>query len=55
MSTEKEGHIKLINTNIKEIISDIILRLDCETTKKQSLNESLSFLADIVYVYGNNS
>jgi hypothetical protein len=55
MSSEKEAHIRLINANIKEIISDMILRLDCEITKKQSLTESLSFLADIAYVYSSNN
>lgn len=55
MSSEKEAHKRLINANIKEILSDIILRLDCEFKKKQSLTESLSFLADIVYVYSSNN
>jgi hypothetical protein len=37
MSNEKEDHIRMINANIKEIINDIILRLNCDSTKKQSL------------------
>lgn len=34
MSTEKEDYIKLINNNIKEIVNDIILQLNCPPAKK---------------------
>lgn len=34
MSREKEDNIKLINANIKEIITDIILQLDCDSAKR---------------------
>jgi hypothetical protein len=34
MSSEKEDYIRLINANIKEILTDIILQRNCEPAKK---------------------
>lgn len=55
MNREKEDHIKLINANIREILSDIILQLDCESSKRQAINETLAFLGDIVQVYASSN
>lgn len=55
MLQEREENVRLINSNIKEIITDIVLLLDCHPAKKEQLSQALAFLANIAQLYAKQN
>lgn len=55
MLQEREEYVRLINSNIKEILTDIVLLLDCHPSKKEQLNQALAFLANIAQLYAKQN